>query len=82
MEINRRYEDMSRLGHIEVYQQTDGDMILSICPDPDAPPSYRVSVEFCTYPGGGQSPKVRLALQNLMQAIIEENKENPQNRKS
>jgi hypothetical protein len=34
-------------------------------------------VEFCTYAGRGRSPKVRKAIINLVEAMIEDEKENP-----
>lgn len=77
-----RFEDMSPRGHLVLMQQEDGDIILTIRPDPDDPPVsiWSVSCEFCTMPGGGQSPKVLAALRRLMDAIDEENAERPQTR--
>jgi hypothetical protein len=37
-----------------------------------------VAIEFCTYSGGGRSPKTREAILALMDAIEADNKENPQ----
>lgn len=77
-----RFEDMSPRGHLRLLQQEDGDIIVAIVPDPDEPPVsiWSVSCEFCTMPGGGQSPKVLMALRNLMDAMDEENLSRPQNR--
>ena len=34
-------------------------------------------VEFCTYSGRGRSPRVRKAILNLVEAIVEDERENP-----
>lgn len=74
--LAERFEDMSVRGRLRVIQQDDGDMIVAIIPDPiEEPDSPGLSVEFCT--SGGKSPKVLLALRELMKAIIEQNRENP-----
>jgi hypothetical protein len=75
-----RYEDMSRLGKLVVLQQNDGDMIVSIIPDPEEPKHLIQSAEFCTLTGGGQSLNTRKALQNLMEAMEKDNREKPQER--
>lgn len=69
-----RFEDMSPRGRLRVIQQDDGDMIIAIIPDLNAP-IERQSVEFCT--SGGKSPRTLLALRDLMHAIALENEEKP-----
>jgi hypothetical protein len=72
-----RFGDMSPDGRLHIYQQDDGDVIIVVIPDSnDNRPS--VAVEFCTYSGGGRSPKTREAILALMDAIEDENRENPQ----
>uniref|UniRef100_A0A6M3L1S0 Uncharacterized protein n=1 Tax=viral metagenome TaxID=1070528 RepID=A0A6M3L1S0_9ZZZZ len=76
-----RFEDMSRRGRLAVHQQIDGDVIITVIPDPDERPRHQInSAEFCTLTGGGQSPNTRKALQDLIEAMEKDNKENPQNR--
>ena len=76
-----RYEDMSPRGKLVVCQQNDGDMIISVIPDPDEKPRHFIhTAEFCTLSGGGQSLNTRKALQDLMNAIEKDNHEGSQNR--
>lgn len=70
----RRWEDMGP-GRLEVFREEDGDMILTVI-DKEG---FSASLQFCTYgSGGGQSPKVLGALYKLAEAILEENKSQPQ----
>ena len=72
-----RYEDMSRLGQLQIMQQEDGDMIVAIALDQTTSRGYP-SVEFCA--SGGQSPRTRAALRALMQAMQQDEAESPQRR--
>lgn len=77
-----RFEDMSPRGRLTVLVQQDGDVILSIIPDPDEPRHYVASVEFCESAcGAGQSSRVRYALLKLAEAIILDNEEKSQERR-
>ena len=78
MEIYKRYEDMSQLGHIQLLVEDDGDVILTVYPDPDAGQHFGTSAQFCTVAGGGQSHKTRMALIQLIEAIKEDNIKYPQ----
>ena len=64
-----RYEDMSPLGRLRVFQQDDGDMIICAIADDGA----SESVEFCN--SGGKSPRTLAALRALMNAMEEDNKD-------
>lgn len=79
VEIVYRNEDMSTVGKLQLLQQTDGDVIVSIIPE-EEPCGCGVagrsqSVEFCT--SGGRSPNTLHALRALMVAMAQDNKENP-----
>ena len=77
MRIAERFEDMSQRGRLQVLQQDDGDVIVTIIEDMDSRSpcaGLGASVEFCT--SGGKSPKTRAALVALMLAIAEENAAN------
>jgi hypothetical protein len=83
--VCERFEDMSPRGKLVLIQQPDGDIIVSIHPS-DLEDFNRKglfqSAEFCTVgTGGGQSPRTREALLELMNAIDEDNRESPQYRK-
>lgn len=66
-------EDMSPDGRLQLMQEDDGDMIISIVM-PEI--TYAMSIQFCTLQGGGRKPKVLRALRNLAQAIKETNEGN------
>lgn len=73
-----RFEDMSPTGKLRLIEQDDGDMIVAIVPDVEE--SNRngrlpvsLSVEFCTFGGGGQSPRTLDALRDLMTAMVLDN---------
>lgn len=69
-----RFEDMTQRGRLRIWQQDDGDMIVEIVPDPDKPPEYAASAEFCSPgTGGGKSPRTVMALRVLMRAMAEDN---------
>lgn len=72
-----RLEDMSPDGKLSLTRQPDGDIILEITQGDDdgldSEPGRRVSVEFCTYVGGGGSHRTLLALKNLMIAMAQDN---------
>ena len=69
-----RFEDMSPRGRLRIFQEDDGDLIVCVVPDPDAPAEYAPSVQFCTAgSGGGKSPRTRTALLSLMDAIALDN---------
>lgn len=74
MRMAERFEDMSPCGRLQVLQQGDGDMIVTVIEDVDSKgccAGLAASVEFCT--SGGKSPKTREALRALMLAMAEEN---------
>ncbi len=81
-QISRRYEDMSRHGELQLLVEEDGDVIVTVYPDPEANQfGYGTSIQFCTSTsGGGQSPRVLRALLALKVAIDQDNAENPQRR--
>lgn len=75
MKHAERFEDMSPRGRLRLLQEDDGDLIVAVVPDPNAPLEYAPSVQFCTIGnGGGKSPRTRRALQALMEAIAEDNR--------
>ena len=78
MRMAERFEDMSQRGRLQVLQQDDGDVIVTVIEDMDSRgpcAGLGASVEFCT--SGGKSPKTLAALRALMQAIADENAERP-----
>ena len=76
-----RNEDMSVDGQLVLIQQDDGDVIVNIRPskeDRDYSGSpFGVSVEFCSHAGGGRSPRTLKALQQLVKAINDDNRDRP-----
>ena len=74
-----RREDMSQRGELHILIQDDGDIIVScLGVEPNGTLYQESHVEFCTpVSGGGRSPKVREALLALMNAIDQDNAENP-----
>ena len=76
-----RYEDMSPDGYLQMMVEDDGDVILVVYGTGlDQTEYHRVSLQFCTFGGGGQSATVRNALLHLIQAIQQDNAERPQHR--
>lgn len=74
--IIERREDMSPLGRLALFLQPDGDVIVTICPDPEA--AWQNSVEFCQpFSGGGRSPKTLKALRALADAMAKDNEARP-----
>ncbi len=76
-----RFEDMSPDGKLSVMLQKNGDSILTIWPSKENGGHAYSSVEFCTLPGGGQSPRVRKAIVALAEAIRLDNEERKQYRR-
>lgn len=73
-----RREDMSPSGRLRLTLQVDGDVMVTVVPDPDAPDWERDSVEFCSCGmGGGKSPRTLQALRDLAVAMEQDNVENP-----
>lgn len=73
-----RTEDMSARGRLRLFQQTDGDIIVSAQSERDGLIQVGDSVEFCVPgPGGGRSPRTLAALRGLMDAMEADNRENP-----
>jgi hypothetical protein len=71
-----RPEDMSTTGTLELIQQDDGDIIVSVHPArEDGLRSPGASVEFCT--SGGHSPATWRALNELMIAMSLDNENYP-----
>lgn len=80
-QLYERFEDMSPDGKLSILIEDDGDVIVTIFePDSMTHEAFMASAQFCTYSGGGQSPKVRDALLQLALAIKEENENSPQHR--
>lgn len=73
----KRYEDMSRLGCIQLIKRDNGDIILRTITDPHMRTGQEAWVGFCAQSG---SPEVMTALRGLMVAIASDNKTNPQTR--
>lgn len=69
-----RKEDMSPTGFLRLYMQPDGDVLVSVTAE-DMHGNKRgpLCVEFCTYAGGGRSPRTLKALRELMRAMAEDN---------
>lgn len=65
-----RLEDMSPRGALSVLKQEDGDIIVSIIPDPNCK-SMWPSAEFCS--SGGGSPRTKAALFALYDAMLADN---------
>lgn len=81
----QRFEDMSPSGCLRLFRQEDGDIIVCAVPDYDECkrrklPPLGISVEFCTYGGGGQSQHTHKALLALWESIERDNAEHPQSR--
>ncbi len=77
MKTVERFEDMSPRGRLRLTIQPDGDVIVTIVPDPDGGErmGYMKSVEFTTPGGGGGgSERTHRALRALYEAMIEDNK--------
>ncbi len=78
-----REKHVSRLGDmhptktLEILVQRDGDVVLAIhnSGSPMEEDGERACIEFCV--SGGRSHRVREALYLLVEAIEEENKQNP-----
>lgn len=78
MRVAERFEDMSQRGRLQVLQQDDSDMIVSVVEDLDSRgpcAGLAASVEFCT--SGGKSPKTLAALRQLMLVMAEEDADKP-----
>lgn len=69
-----RKEDMSPTGFLRLYMQPDGDVLISVMAE-NMHGELRgpLCVEFCTYAGGGRSPRTLKALRELMLAMAEDN---------
>jgi len=74
-----RPEDMSPTGVLTLIQQRDGDVIIVVrqtvdeCTGRPLPEPREAQVEFCTYPGGGRSPRTLQALRALAIAMAQDN---------
>ena len=74
--IVERFEDMSPRGRLRLLKQSDGDILVCVLADPDGPDGgASVNVEFCT--SGGKSYKTLVALNALMEAMAEDNRDRP-----
>lgn len=71
-ELIFRRQDMGP-GRLEMIRQEDGDICMSIV----GADGHSSNLEFCTYSGGGKSPRVLKALNALMVAIAADNKDRP-----
>ncbi len=82
-EFYQRYEDMSPDGRLRILIEDDGDVIVEVmtgCVTNNPRDFKMAAAQFCTYAGGGRSPKTRLALLALARAIVEDNADDPQKR--
>lgn len=72
-----RKEDMSPDGFLRLIMEDDGDIIVSVASgDPNGGLRHFADVQFCTsFGGGGASPKTHKALQALMIALAEDNRD-------
>ena len=75
-EMVSRQEDMSPRGKLELTIEKDGDVIVTVYPDPTNdggldPAASPASVQFCT--SGGQSPRTLHALRSLFEAMVADN---------
>lgn len=78
MRVVERNEDMSTRGRLRLIQQDDGDIIVAVQSMENGLLQPGDSVKFCTAVGGGcQSPKTFAALHALMEAIRQDNLDNP-----
>lgn len=68
-QIVDRLESMSPSGFLRLFIQDDWDVVLQIQQDD----GEHASVEFCTYAGGGGSPRTHKALLDLARAMAEDN---------
>jgi hypothetical protein len=75
--VVERVEDMSPVGRLQVLQQDDGDIIVSVSEDiGDGLRGPWASVEFCIPgTGGGHSPRTHAALLELMRAMAQDERE-------
>lgn len=72
--VVQRIEDMSTTGRLEILQQDDGDIIVSVSEDDHGQRMPASSVEFCIPGlGGGHSPRTHAALRALMDAMAHDN---------
>jgi hypothetical protein len=65
--------DDNNKSRLRIYQQNDGDMLLTVV-DPEG---HQLSVHFCTFQGGGRSPRVHKALLSLLAAVHLDNQNDP-----
>ena len=80
MESYMRFEDDSRKGSIRVTFSPDGDGWIMIMSERD-PNDLNWSSRFRTdFSGGGESPRVRVALLIMAEAIRLDNEKHPQHR--
>ncbi len=78
LERAERLEDMSAKGRLRLWREDDGDVIVEVLPEEDGLVGNGASVQFCIPgTGGGRSPKTHAALLALMEAMAEDNREQP-----
>lgn len=79
MKVQERLEDMSVRGRLRLIEQDDGDIIVAVqSMDNNGFLQPGDSVEFCAlFSGGGGSPKTLDALRALMEAMRQDNLNNP-----
>lgn len=79
-----RREDMSPDGRLTLFMEDDGDVIVEVQQYYDTWSTNKLEnpriaqVQFCTLRGGGSSLRTRRALVNLVEAMVEDQKERPQ----
>jgi hypothetical protein len=75
--VDRR-EDMSPDGFLSIVEINDGDMLLTIAEGKlNGGIGKIVSAQFCTFVGGGQSPRTLVALKQLAEALSLDNETCP-----
>lgn len=66
--------DMGESTRLNLLEQPDGDIIVSIYEIKDGLKMPALSIEFCTTSGGGRNPIITRGLQQIILKLAEENK--------
>lgn len=68
-DIRKIEGDMGESTRLDLTQQADGDIILTIY---DIEKKGRLSIEFCSSRGGSRNPVIALKLRELVNALVEQ----------
>jgi hypothetical protein len=68
-----RKEDMSPNGRLRLIKEEDGDICVAVIEDDGT----MTDVQFCTFAGGGKSPRTLEALEALALAMLDDNQATP-----